>query len=176
MFSQARLGNAVDAARCLPLVDEIASSVFRNPGALVSLARLKSRDDYTYMHSVAVCALMVSLGRQLVQSGHLELGDGPFPTLGLSALGVEALRNRTPIMLTKPIVAPSARPAKQPAAAAGVIACDEALLARLKVPTKQGFMESSWHIEWAPPLILRDGGREDHVNALICEAPVAELL
>ena len=74
----------------------------------------------------------VSLGRQLVQSGHLELGDGPFPTLGLSALGVEALRNRTPIMLTKPIVAPSARPAKQPAATAGVIACDEALLARLK--------------------------------------------
>jgi ATP-dependent DNA helicase RecQ len=29
-------------------------------------------------------------------------------------------------------VAPSARPAKQPAATAGVIACDEALLARLK--------------------------------------------
>jgi len=39
--------------------------VQRNPGALVSLARLKSRDDYSYMHSVAVCALMVSLARQL---------------------------------------------------------------------------------------------------------------
>jgi HD-GYP domain-containing protein (c-di-GMP phosphodiesterase class II) len=31
----------------------------------VSLARLKTADEYTYMHSVAVCALMVSLGRQL---------------------------------------------------------------------------------------------------------------
>jgi len=29
------------------------------------LARLKDKDDYTYMHSVAVCALMVSLARQL---------------------------------------------------------------------------------------------------------------
>jgi HD-GYP domain-containing protein (c-di-GMP phosphodiesterase class II) len=65
MFGEARLGKAVDATQCLPLVDEISSSVFRNPGALVSLARLKTRDDYTYMHSVAVCALMVALGRQL---------------------------------------------------------------------------------------------------------------
>jgi putative nucleotidyltransferase with HDIG domain len=65
LFSEARLGNAVDAAECLPLVDEIAGSVWRNPGALVSLARLKTHDDYTYMHSVAVCALMVSLARQL---------------------------------------------------------------------------------------------------------------
>jgi putative nucleotidyltransferase with HDIG domain len=65
MFSQARLGKAVDAEHCLPLVDEVSRSVFRNPGALVSLARLKTADDYTYMHSVAVCALMVALARQL---------------------------------------------------------------------------------------------------------------
>jgi HD-GYP domain-containing protein (c-di-GMP phosphodiesterase class II) len=65
MFTEARLGKAVDAERCMPLVDDIASSVFRNPDALVSLARLKTQDAYTYMHSVAVCALMVSLGRQL---------------------------------------------------------------------------------------------------------------
>jgi putative nucleotidyltransferase with HDIG domain len=65
MFTEARLGNAVDPQGCLPLVEEISASVFRNPGALVSLARLKTRDDYTYMHSVAVCALMVSLARQL---------------------------------------------------------------------------------------------------------------
>jgi hypothetical protein len=36
-----------------------------SPGTLVSLARLKHQDSYTYLHSVAVCALMVSLGRQL---------------------------------------------------------------------------------------------------------------
>jgi len=65
MFQDARMGKAVDAEHCLPLVTDIADSVARNPGAIVSLARLKTSDDYTFMHSVAVCALMVSLGRQL---------------------------------------------------------------------------------------------------------------
>ncbi|MFY9461472.1 MAG: HD-GYP domain-containing protein [Aquabacterium commune] len=65
MFQDVRLGKAVDAEHCLPLVDDITQSVSRNPGAIVSLARLKTSDDYTYMHSVAVCALMVSLARQL---------------------------------------------------------------------------------------------------------------
>ena len=65
MFGEARLGRAVDAESCLPLVHDIADSVFRNPGALVSLARLKTQDDYSYMHSVAVCALMVSLAREM---------------------------------------------------------------------------------------------------------------
>ena len=63
MFREARLGKAVDAESCLPLVEEISASVLRNPGAMVSLARLKTQDEYTYMHSVAVCALMVALGR-----------------------------------------------------------------------------------------------------------------
>ena len=64
MFNEARMGRTVDAETCLPLVQEISDSVHRNAGALVSLARLKSRDDYSYMHSVAVCAMMVSLARQ----------------------------------------------------------------------------------------------------------------
>ncbi len=65
MFSEARLGNAIDAESLMPLVQEISDSVIRNPGAIVSLARLKTLDDYSYMHSVAVCALMVALGREL---------------------------------------------------------------------------------------------------------------
>ena len=64
MFNEARMGRTVDAEHCLPLVHDIASSVQRNPAAFVSLARLKTRDDYSYMHSVAVCALMVALARQ----------------------------------------------------------------------------------------------------------------
>jgi HD-GYP domain-containing protein (c-di-GMP phosphodiesterase class II) len=64
MFGEVRLGKAVDPESCLPLVNDIADSVFRNPGALVSLARLKTQDAYTFMHSVAVCALMVALGRE----------------------------------------------------------------------------------------------------------------
>ncbi|MEQ8494553.1 MAG: HD-GYP domain-containing protein, partial [Gammaproteobacteria bacterium] len=65
MFNEARMGGAIDTDQLDPLVEEISGSVMRNPGALISLARLKSQDDYTYMHSVAVCALMVSLARKL---------------------------------------------------------------------------------------------------------------
>ena len=80
MFQEARMGKALDAADAAPLVDEIAGSVSRNPGALISLARLKNKDEYTYMHSVAVCALMVALARQL------GLGDGETRDAGLAGL------------------------------------------------------------------------------------------
>ena len=65
MFEEARMGNTVDVGGAKLLVEEIADSVSRNAGALISLARLKTIDDYTYMHSVAVCAMMVALAKQM---------------------------------------------------------------------------------------------------------------
>jgi HD-GYP domain-containing protein (c-di-GMP phosphodiesterase class II) len=65
MFREARMGKAVNLESVQLLVEEISDSIVRNPGALISLARLKTADDYTYLHSVAVCALMVALARQL---------------------------------------------------------------------------------------------------------------
>jgi putative nucleotidyltransferase with HDIG domain len=65
MFNDARMGGAVKIEHAQELVEEISSSVLRQPHALISLARLKNADEYTYMHSVAVCALMIALARQL---------------------------------------------------------------------------------------------------------------
>ena len=65
MFGEARMGRAVNMARNTILVQEITNSVLRNPDALISVARLKTADNYTYMHSVAVSALMVGLAKQL---------------------------------------------------------------------------------------------------------------
>jgi len=65
MFREARMGNTVDAAGAGQLVQDISDSVARNASAMISLARLKTADDYTYMHSVAVCAMMIALARQL---------------------------------------------------------------------------------------------------------------
>jgi putative nucleotidyltransferase with HDIG domain len=65
MFQEARMGNAVDTGGARKLVEDISESVARNPSALISMARIKTADDYTYMHSVAVCAMMVALARQL---------------------------------------------------------------------------------------------------------------
>ena len=74
MFHEVRMGKAVNQQVAIKLVDDIAASVARNEGALISLVRLKNKDDYTYMHSVAVCALMVSLARELGLS-EAEIGQ-----------------------------------------------------------------------------------------------------
>lgn len=71
MFEEARMGKALPIGEMSTLVDEINQSVSRNPGALLSLAKLKNKDDYTYLHSVAVCALMIALGKQMGIEGAL---------------------------------------------------------------------------------------------------------
>lgn len=65
MFADARMGKIIDTSQVPELVQEIAASIQRHPHALINLARLKNSDEYTYMHSVAVCALMIALARQL---------------------------------------------------------------------------------------------------------------
>ena len=55
----------------LLLVDDVSNSLARNSYALIALARLKNKDDYTYLHSFAVCALMVALARTLGLMGGL---------------------------------------------------------------------------------------------------------
>lgn len=65
MFNDVRMGRAVDLSVSNMVLDDISDSIARNTTALVSLVRLKTQDDYTYMHSVAVCALMIALARQM---------------------------------------------------------------------------------------------------------------
>lgn len=81
MLQEARMGNAVNIeSAALPLVEEISESLARNESALISLVRLKSQDDYSYMHSVSVCALMVALAREL------KLSDSEIKQAGLAGL------------------------------------------------------------------------------------------
>lgn len=65
LFSEVRMGNAINLDEMVSLVAELNQSIKRNPSALISLSRLKDADNYTYLHSVAVCILMIALGRQL---------------------------------------------------------------------------------------------------------------
>jgi putative nucleotidyltransferase with HDIG domain len=94
MFREARMGKTVDASGAQRLVEEISDSVSRNASALISLARLKNADDYTYMHSVAVCAMMIALARQLgldeVQTRSAGLA-GLLHDLGKAAMPMEVL-------------------------------------------------------------------------------------
>lgn len=65
MFQEARMGKALQLDEIVTLVDDISMSITRNPEAFLSLSRLKNKDNYTYLHSVAVCALMIALGKQM---------------------------------------------------------------------------------------------------------------
>ena len=94
MFGEARLGKAVALGAAIPLVDDIAASVARNPDAMITVTRLKTKTEYTYLHSVAVCALMINLARQLglPKSEHRDIGlAGLLHDIGKMATPIEVL-------------------------------------------------------------------------------------
>lgn len=68
IFDGARLGRAVEVQQVLAVVDEIAASVERFPRTLLEVVRLKTKDEYTYLHSIAVCTLMVNIARAMGRS------------------------------------------------------------------------------------------------------------
>ncbi|QYG05031.1 MULTISPECIES: HD-GYP domain-containing protein [Janthinobacterium] len=63
VMADVRLGKAVEIDRVQHTVQDITESILRNPGALVGLLRIKNKDDYTFLHSVSVCALLVAFCR-----------------------------------------------------------------------------------------------------------------
>lgn len=66
LFTQVRSGDAAAAiAAAAPVVNGIVESVARNPEALLTLTRIRSLDEYSYAHAVAVSALMINLAREL---------------------------------------------------------------------------------------------------------------
>jgi putative nucleotidyltransferase with HDIG domain len=63
VLADVRMGKQVDIEKLEPVVQEMTESILRNGNALVSLCRVKDKDDYTFLHSVSVCALLVSFCR-----------------------------------------------------------------------------------------------------------------
>jgi len=97
LYDEARMGRALDVEGCVPLVEEISSSMQRNAGALLGLVRLKTHDDYTFMHSVAVCTLMVVLARRM------GLAEAQVREAGLAGLLHDMGKAKVPLeVLNKP--------------------------------------------------------------------------
>ena len=69
-----------------------------------------------------------AIGRELLRLGLVEVAPGKFATLQVTAAGRAALRERTPITLTKQVEKPPAKVKQR----AGEIECDEALFAHLR--------------------------------------------
>lgn len=79
-LKDARLGRRIDSGKVEATVNKMVDSVIRNQDALLSLARLKSFDDYTFAHCVNVCILSLALGR------HMGLAKEDLYQLGLGAI------------------------------------------------------------------------------------------
>lgn len=97
MFHDIRMGKAIDLDAAEDIAQDISDSVARNGYALISLARLKQADRYTYLHSVAVCALMSALARQL------SLGEAQVRQASLAGLLHDVGKAEIPLeILNKP--------------------------------------------------------------------------
>ena len=70
-----------------------------------------------------------AIGRELSRLGFVAAAPGKFATLQLTGTGLAALRERTPITLTKPF---DVETRKRPKRRAGEIECDETLFERLR--------------------------------------------
>lgn len=65
IMSDVRLGKQVHVEQIEPMVDKMAGSILRNSGALISLNRIKNKDEYTFQHSVSVATLLMAFCRGL---------------------------------------------------------------------------------------------------------------
>jgi HD-GYP domain-containing protein (c-di-GMP phosphodiesterase class II) len=63
VMQDARLGKAAEMDKVSPVVESITASILRNASALLGLSVIKSKDDYTFLHSVSVCTLLVAFCR-----------------------------------------------------------------------------------------------------------------
>lgn len=97
MFSDVRLGRPVEKDSAERLVQDMRLSIQRNPHALISLARIKTADNYTYLHSMAVCALMMALAQRM------QMSEEEVRLAGLSGLLHDVGKCRIPLrILNKP--------------------------------------------------------------------------
>ncbi|MDR2209141.1 MAG: HD-GYP domain-containing protein [Azoarcus sp.] len=65
MMNDVRMGKQISVEQVEPVVERIVDSIFRRQDALLPLAQLKNHDNYTFQHSVSVCALMTAFARTM---------------------------------------------------------------------------------------------------------------
>jgi len=80
IMEEVRFGRPIKTEKVEKVVDKMVDSIFRNQDALITLGRIKQADEYTYMHSMSVCVLMISFGK------HLGFNAQQLKEVGIGAL------------------------------------------------------------------------------------------
>jgi len=80
IMQDVRLGKNIESDRVKRVVNNMIDSIFSNQAALASLTRIKDYDEYTFVHSINVCILCLTLGR------HLNLSREELEQMGIGAL------------------------------------------------------------------------------------------
>ncbi len=97
VMQDVRLGKNVESEKVKYVVSRMIESIFRNRDALASLTRIKEYDDYTFVHSINVCILCLTLGR------HLNVHPEELQQIGIGALLHDAGKMKVPLqILNKP--------------------------------------------------------------------------
>ncbi|MDR2463243.1 MAG: DNA helicase RecQ [Verrucomicrobiales bacterium] len=78
----------------------------------------------------------LAIGRELIRLKLLGQSQDKFATLTVSAAGMEVLKTRAPVRLTRPLIAPAGAP-KRRAEKTGEIECDEELFNQLRALRRQ---------------------------------------
>ncbi|CUX53401.1 putative domain HDIG-containing protein [Agrobacterium fabrum str. J-07] len=80
IFDDVNAGAAVTVETVSPVIEEITQSLDVDPSVFINMTRMKSKDEATFLHSLAVSALMICLAR------HLKIDKFLVPVLGMSGL------------------------------------------------------------------------------------------
>lgn len=91
LFNQARLGRAIRSSQIEPVIDELFTSIQRNPHAFNGLMRVKRENGSLYTHALAVSALMIALGR------HMKLSSERIRLAGMAGLLMDVGMGHLPL-------------------------------------------------------------------------------
>jgi putative nucleotidyltransferase with HDIG domain len=92
-----RLGKSFESERVKRVVNGMIESIFSNEAALLSLTHVRGYDEYTYIHSIGVCVLSLTLGR------HLNMRRDELELLGVGGLLHDVGKTKVPYsILYKP--------------------------------------------------------------------------
>ena len=96
-FDALRNGGAIDFDAIRRTTRDLVRSITRNRYAVIGLTRLRTSHEYTYVHSIAVSALMIGLAREL------GLPPREVEAVGLAGMLHDIGKSRVPVtVLDKP--------------------------------------------------------------------------